>query len=114
MIKAGAVIFPRDRRCEFHQFRLVESLPQAREESVGNFHGSEGHGVRVFEREAFDVREIGIGAIAGQVRDLLGLDATRSADGRADVDSKRTPHQGCDAKLSQRFHFVVDEFTAHL
>ena len=43
------------------------------------------------------------GAVTGKVCNLFGGDAVRSADGRTDVDSKRTPDESCDAEFRKAF-----------
>jgi hypothetical protein len=46
--------------------------------------------------------------------DLLGGDPMLSANGRADIDSKRAPDQRCHAQFCQPFQFEVDKLGAHL
>jgi hypothetical protein len=53
-------------------------------------------------------------AIAVQVGDLLGLDTAFSADGRADINSKRASHQGCDAEFRQTLQFRIHQLAPHL
>jgi len=103
MIEAGAIVLPGDRGREFDELRLVEVFAQAGKQSIGDFHWSLGHAIGIFQGEPLQRREIQVRAVVMKIGNLLGRDAGRSADGRADVDSKRTPHQGCDAELDQAF-----------
>jgi hypothetical protein len=114
MIEAGAVVFPGDGRSKFHELRFGEVFAQASEQRIGNFDRSASHGVGVFEHEAFECGEVEVSLIVGQIGDLIGSNAVRSAHGRANVDSKRASDQRRDAKLGQSFQLVVDEMAAHL
>ena len=114
VVVAGAVVLPSDARGELDQLGVGEFLTQAGEESVGDFHRGLRHRVRVFEHEPLQVGEARIRAVARQIRNLLGGDAVHSADGRADVDSKRTTDKGRYSKLGQTFQFAIDELAAGL
>jgi hypothetical protein len=72
------------------------------------------HGVGIFEDQALQLREVEIRSIVAEVGDLFGGDSGFSADGRADVNSKRASDEGCDAKFGQAFQFVIDAVAAHL
>ena len=93
MVKAGAIVFPCDCRGQFDQFGLAEFFPQAREERIGHFHWSPSHPVGVLEDEPLEFREVVIRAVILQIGDLPARDAAIPANGRADVDSKRTTNQ---------------------
>jgi len=72
------------------------------------------HAVGIFEHQSLQFREVEIGAVAVQVRNLLGRDPAFSADGRADIDSKWASDKGCDAKFCQAFELGIDQLRAHL
>jgi hypothetical protein len=55
-----------------------------------------------------------IGAIVAEIGDLLGRDSGFSANGRADVNSKRASDKRCHAEFGQAFQFVIDQMAAHL
>jgi hypothetical protein len=114
MIEAGAVVFPRDRGSQLHEFGFVEPLTQAGKERVGNFHWRPRHCIRIFKHETLKCREIEIDAIVRQVGDLLAADAYFSADGRTDINSKRTTHQRRHAQLGKPLQLVIDELAAGL
>ena len=114
VVVASAVILPSDPRRELHQLRLVEMLAQTIEKGVGNFDRSPCHRVGILQDEALQLRKVGIGAVVWQIRNLLGSDAMRSADGRADVNSKRASDQSCDAEFRQSLQPRIYELAAGL
>jgi len=114
VIETGAVVLPGDSGSKFYQFCISEALAQACEECIGNFDWSTGHGVGVLEDKPFQVREVETGPVVVQVGNLLTGDPAFSADGRADVNSKRTAHKGCDAKFGKTLQFGIDQLAAHL
>src|SRR5579864_875371 len=114
VIEAGPVVFPCDGRCQFHQLRLGEPFPQTREQRIRNVHRSSGHRVRVLEHQPLQLREVEICSITIQVCDLFGRDPALSADGRADVNSKRATDERCDSQLGEPFELGVHQLAAHL
>ena len=52
MIETSAIVLPGDSRRQFDQLCLRKTLPQTREECVGNFHRSSSHLIGVLEDEA--------------------------------------------------------------
>lgn len=95
VIEAGAVILPGNSRREFDQLGFAEAFAQSRKESVGHFNWASRHRIGVLENQPFQVREIQACMIAAESRDLLCGDAAVSANGRADINSKRTAHESC-------------------
>jgi hypothetical protein len=114
VVETSPVILPGDGRGKLNQLGIRELLSQAGKKLVRNFHRSSSHGVCVFENEPFQIREIRINAIALQIRNLRGGDAVRPADGRADVNSKRTANQRRSAEFGQAFQFRAHQFAADL
>lgn len=43
-----------------------------------------------------------------QLRELLGSDSVFSAERRANINSKRTADEGCDAQFRQSLEFRID------
>jgi len=91
MIETGSIVFPGDVSGEFHQLRVVELLTQAYKQSIGNLRRRVGHGVGIGEHDFFQIREHAAGWVVPKRFNLFLRDAAMSADGRPDVDSKRTP-----------------------
>jgi hypothetical protein len=66
------------------------------------------------EDEAFQLREIEIGPVATQIRDLFFRDPALSADGRTDVNSKGASDECGNTQFGETFQLVIDELAAHL
>src|ERR1700739_4581113 len=114
LVETSPVILPGDGRGKLNQLGIRELLSQAGKKRVRNFPWSSSHGVCVFENQPSQIREIRINAIALQIRNLRDGDAVRPADGRADVNSKRTADQRRWAAFGQVFQFRAPQFAADL
>jgi hypothetical protein len=97
VIETRAVVLPRDAGSELYKFHLVELLSHPRKHGVRYFHRSLAHAVGIFQNEPIQIRKVQIRAIVVQISDLFGRDSDFPADGRADIDSKRTPNQSCNS-----------------
>ena len=93
VVETGAVVFPGNRGGQFHQLRIGESLAQTSEKCIGNFHWELAHCIGVLEHQPLLLRKVEVCAIPIQVCDLFGGDSMLSADGRADINSKRAANQ---------------------
>ena len=58
MIEAGAIVFPRDGRGQFHQLRVGEAFAKLGEERIRHFDRSLGDCVGIFKNEPFQIRKI--------------------------------------------------------
>ena len=111
VIEARAVILPGNHRGEFDQLRFIEPGSQAGEQRLGDFDRSGRHRVSVGEDDFLCLREQCTAAVIVEVLNLLLRDATLSADGRPDVDSKRAADQGRNAQRRQFLECGVDAMT---
>jgi hypothetical protein len=114
VIEAGAIVLPRDGGGQFHQLHIGEVFTKPSEERVRNLNGRLGHSIGVFKDESFQIREIKIAMVAVEVRDLFFRNPALSADGRANINSKRASDEGGNTQLGEPFQFMVDELAAHL
>jgi hypothetical protein len=108
MIKARPVIFPGDGGGEFHHLSLVEYLAQLRKQRIRNFDGSPRHERGIFENKFLGRGEQTTLLIMGQGFELFRGDSVLSADRRPNVDSKRTPNQGCDTQAREVLERSID------
>jgi hypothetical protein len=114
VVVPGPVILPGDCRGEFDQLCGGELLAQTSEESLGDLDRRLRHGVGVLENQSIQVRKVVTAAVIGKGGNLFGGDAVCSADGRTDVDSKRTPDESRDAEFRKVFQLRVHQFAAGL
>jgi len=108
MIKARPVIFPGDGGGEFHYLSLIEYLAQLRKQRIRNFDGSLRHERRIIENEFLGRGEQTTLLIMGQGFEFFRGDSILSADRRPDVNSKRTPNQGCYAQAREVLERSID------
>src|SRR5260370_39094895 len=103
MVKPGTVVFPRERRREFDEVRVIELFAQLGKQRVWNLDGSLRHAVGILQDELFRLGKEGAVAVVGQRGDFFRRGAVGSADGSTDVDSKRASHECSDAQLREVF-----------
>ena len=94
--------------------RLAEALAEPGKEGIWDFNRSARHRVGILEHQTFHIREIETRAVVAEIGDLLGRNPALSADGRANVNSKRTPDQRGDTQFGETFQLGIDELAAHL
>lgn len=95
-VEAGARIFPADDGREFHKLALGELLAQGRIEVIGHIGGRVSEDSGEAKHDFFLLVEVRAGFKLRNVLKLLLGDSGFSADGRVDVNSKRTAdHEGC-------------------
>jgi hypothetical protein len=63
MIVASPVVLPGNRRCQFDQFGLVESLAQTGEQRVWDFDWGPGQGICILQDKAFKFGKVEICAV---------------------------------------------------
>jgi len=114
MVVSRPVVLPCNRRRQFHQSRLGETLTQTREQRVRNFHRNSRHRVRVLQHQSLKLGKVKVGSITVQIRNLLARDPMLSAHGRADVDSKRTADQRGHAQFGKALQLGVHQLGAKL
>ena len=102
-VEARTVIFPGNRGGEFDEFALREVIPQRSVEFVGDGGRRTRHVRGETKDEFFAFVKVRAGVELGEVAKLWLGDAFFSADGRVDVDSKRTAHHHGDLELSEFF-----------
>jgi len=101
VIKTRAVIFPRQSRCQFHQLRVRELLPQLCKQRVRHLDRRQRHRIRVLQNQPFDFRKPCAAFVLRQRHYLVLRNPSRSADRRTDVNSKWAPHQRGYPQLRQ-------------
>ena len=97
VIETSAVVLPRDGGGQFHQLRIGEAFTKSDEERVGHFDRNSRHRVRILKNQSFQIREMEISPVVIQIGDFFFRNTTLSADGRADINSKRAADQSCNA-----------------
>ncbi len=100
MIESGPIIFPRNCRGQLDELRFAEFFAKTAEQSIAHVDGSARHCIGIFQNKPFEIRKVEIRPVVVEIYDLLGCDAILPADGRANVDSKRTAYESCDTKFS--------------
>ena len=66
VVEPCPVIFPRQRRRQFHQLRVAELLPQLRKQRLWNLDGSLRHGVGIFQHQPLRLRKQRVVLVVGQ------------------------------------------------
>src|SRR6267154_3156845 len=72
------------------------------------------HAIGILDDQALQFREVEIGAVTVQISDLCFRDAALSADGRANVNSKRASNKRRNAEFSEAFEFRIDQLAEQL
>jgi len=105
-VEAGAGILPSDDGGEFNELALGELPSQGGVEFVGNVGGCAGERGGEAEGEFFLIIEVGAGFELRDLVELLFGDSGFSADGRMNVDSKRTAphHRGFELRQFFQVH----------
>jgi len=93
VVEPRPIILPGNGSRELHQLRVIEGFPQSREELIRHFHRRARHDVSIGENQLFDIGEHRARRIVGQSPYFFFGNAMLSADGRPDINSKRTAHQ---------------------
>ena len=89
-IEAGAVILPGDRRGQLDQLRRSQVLFERMKQFVGHLDGRVRHRLGVPQHQLLQLRKRGARFEIRQVGKLRFGDPFFSADGRTNVNSKRT------------------------
>src|SRR5260370_29752013 len=97
MVKPGTVVFPRERRREFAELRIIELFAQLNKQCVWKLDGSLRHGIGVLQDQPLRLRKQLAASVVGQRGDFLSRSAVGSADRRTDVHSKGAADERGDA-----------------
>ncbi len=92
MVEPRTVVLPCDGGREFDELRLIKMLSQRGEKLVRHLDGRLRHGYAVVKHQLLKRGKYAALFVCGEFSKLLFRDAGCSADGRADVDSKRAAH----------------------
>lgn len=114
VVKARAVILPRDGGSQFDDLAFVKRGAQCFEDPVGNFDGCLRHRDGVTEDAAFTIIKQRIGFEVVQRRDLVIRQTQLSADRRPDVNSERAADHHRHFDLCQHFDLRVDRASCFL
>ena len=108
MIEAGAVVFPRDRRCQLHQLGIAEMFAKSFEEFIRNDNGCLRHGLGIVQNKPLDFAEHRGMLILNEGRQMFVAQTLLSADRRPEIDSEGASdehrHFDFDHRLQTRVH----------
>ena len=114
VIIARAIVLPGNAGCQLHQLGFSEPFSQTRKQRDRNFDRSTRHHIGIFENQPLQFREVEIRSVVVQIGNLFGGNAICSADGRANVNSKRASYKSRDPQFRETLQLRVHELAAGL